>query len=196
MSMRILIILIVIILLVGAFVFWGISNNIFVTKKSIQSKIAYRLHSVSEVIVGKYYLQTVNDHHKEQSLTDNAVLFKIGWEANLSIDFSKVKPEDIVIDKDAKVISVRVPAPEFKELSIKKLELIYEKVPFYGNDEKIRNEAIQEAKVDVEKKLQNLRSSSYNVFLVETFVRNFIKKTLGEKYSVNVTFVLNGIAKK
>jgi len=196
MSMRILIILIVIILLVGAFVFWGISNNIFVTKKSIQSKIAYRLHSVSEVIVGKYYLQTVNDHHKEQSLTDNAVLFKIGWEANLSIDFSKVKPEDIVIDKDAKVISVRVPAPEFKELSIKKLELIYEKVPFYGNDEKIRNEAIQEAKVDVEKKLQNLRSSSYNVFLVETFVRNFIKKTLGEEYSVNVTFVLNGIAKK
>lgn len=195
MSMRILIILIVIILLVGAFVFWGISNNIFVTKKSIQSKIAYRLHSVSEVIVGKYYLQTVNDH-KEQSLTDNAVLFKIGWEANLSIDFSKVKPEDIVIDKDAKVISVRVPAPEFKELSIKKLELIYEKVPFYGNDEKIRNEAIQEAKVDVEKKLQNLRSSSYNVFLVETFVRNFIKKTLGEEYSVNVTFVLNGIAKK
>jgi len=194
--MRILIILIVIILLVGAFVFWGISNNIFVTKKSIQSKIAYRLHSVSEVIVGKYYLQTVNDHHKEQSLTDNAVLFKIGWEANLSIDFSKVKPEDIVIDKDAKVISVRVPAPEFKELSIKKLELIYEKVPFYGNDEKIRNEAIQEAKVDVEKKLQNLRSSSYNVFLVETFVRNFIKKTLGEEYSVNVTFVLNGIAKK
>ena len=196
MSMRILIILIVIILLVGAFVFWGISNNIFVTKKSIQSKIAYRLHSVSEVIVGKYYLQTVNDHHKEQSLTDNAVLFKIGWEANLSIDFSKVKPEDIVIDKDAKVISVRVPAPEFKELSIKKLELIYEKVPFYGNDEKIRNEAIQEAKVDVKKKLQNLRSSSYNVFLVETFVRNFIKKTLGEEYSVNVTFVLNGIAKK
>lgn len=195
MSMRILIILIVIILLVGAFVFWGISNNIFVTKKSIQSKIANRLHSVSEVIVGKYYLQTVNDH-KEQSLTDNAVLFKIGWEANLSIDFSKVKPEDIVIDKDAKVISVRVPTPEFKELSIKKLELIYEKVPFYGNDEKIRNEAIQEAKVDVEKKLQNLRSSSYNVFLVETFVRNFIKKILGEEYSVNVTFVLNGIAKK
>ena len=195
MSMRILIILIVIILLVGAFVFWGISNNIFVTKKSIQSKIAYRLHSVSEVIVGKYYLQTVKDR-KEQGLTDIAVLFKIGWEANLSIDFSKVKPEDIVIDKDAKVISVRVPAPEFKELSIKKLELIYEKVPFYGNDEKIRNEAIQEAKVDVKKKLQNLRSSSYNVFLVETFVRNFIKKTLGEKYSVNVTFVLNGIAKK
>jgi len=193
--MRILIILIVIILLVGAFVFWGISNNIFVTKKSIQSKIAYRLHSVSEVIVGKYYLQTVKDR-KEQGLTDIAVLFKIGWEANLSIDFSKVKPEDIVIDKDAKVISVRVPAPEFKELSIKKLELIYEKVPFYGNDEKIRNEAIQEAKVDVKKKLQNLRSSSYNVFLVETFVRNFIKKTLGEKYSVNVTFVLNGIAKK
>lgn len=195
MSMRILIILIVIILLVGAFVFWGISNNIFVTKKSIQSKIAYRLHSVSEVIVGKYYLQTVKDR-KEQGLTDIAVLFKIGWEANVSIDFSKVKPEDIVIDKDAKVISVRVPAPEFKELSIKKLELIYEKVPFYGNDEEIRNKAIQEAKVDVEKKLQKLRSSSYNVSLVETFVRNFIKKTLGEEYSVNVTFVLNGIAKK
>lgn len=195
MSMRILIILIVIILLVGAFVFWGISNNIFVTKKSIQSKIAYRLHSVSEVIVGKYYLQTVNDY-KEQRLTDIAALFKIGWEANVSIDFSKVKPEDIVIDKDAKVISVRVPAPEFKELSIKKLELIYEKVPFYGNDEEIRNKAIQEAKTEVEKKLQNLRSSSYNVSLVETFVRNFIKKTLGEEYSVNVTFVLNGIAKK
>jgi len=187
MPLRILIILIVIILLVGALVLWGVSNNIFVTKESIESKIIYGLRHVSKIIVGKYYLQTVVDHREIKSLRpDVAVLFKIEWEANVSVDFSKIEPEDITIDKDSKVISVRVPNIEFTELSIKRPELIYEKIPFYRNDEEIRNQILEKAKLDVQDKLRKLRNSSYNIALVEAFVRSFIKKTLGEEYSVNV----------
>jgi len=189
MLRKLLPVIIILILLVAVFVLWGVSKNIFVNNVDIKGKIVYGLRNNSKIIIGKYYLQTVVDQKEIAAMRpDVAVLFKIQLEANVTVDFSKIKPEDIVIDKDSKVISVNVPVPEFTELSIRNPELIYEKVPFYRNDEEIRNQIIQRAKDDVQNRLQNLRNSNYNIMLVETFVKDFVRKILGEEYTVTVTF--------